>query len=74
MLDIFRSLMLKFVSVNYHMNNYGCIEGRMLNSQAIEVTLVNRKLIKVNHQIRSFSLNPLNKANNPNEVDCQMKE
>jgi len=56
------------------MNNYGCIEGRMLNSQAIEVTLVNRKLIKVNHQTRSFSLNPLNKANNPNEVDCQMKE
>ena len=45
-LDIFRTIMTKFVNVNLHMNNFGCMSNnRKLRSRAIEVTLVNKKLI-----------------------------
>ena len=55
MLDIFETLMTKFVSVNYHMNNYGCLKGyRRLKSHAVEVTLINKKLIKMNSNTQSF--------------------
>lgn len=35
MLDIFRSIMTKFVPVNLHMNNWGCIPNRNLKSKAV---------------------------------------
>ena len=34
MLDIFRTLMTKFVSVNMHMNNNDCLAGRKLKANA----------------------------------------
>lgn len=52
-LDIMRSLDAHFISVNYHMNNWSCFKGddkniRRLKGNALEVTLINRKLIKRN--------------------------
>jgi hypothetical protein len=49
MLDIFRSIMTKFVNVNLHMNNYACLNSpfRRLKSSAVEFSLVNRKLINL---------------------------
>ena len=72
MLDIFRSLMTKFVNVNYHMNNWGCMRGqnRRLNSKAVEFSLVNRKLIKLKSQTRSYWQHPFNKPNG-GIPDCQ---
>ena len=34
-LDILRTLDSKFVNVNLHMNNYGCMGGRNLKSRAV---------------------------------------
>ena len=75
-LDIFKSLMREFVSVNYHMNNYSCLKRsyRKLGSNAFEVTLVNKRLIKLNSQSRSFKLNSFNRPNAPDLPDCQVEE
>ena len=73
-LDIIETLTDKFVSVNYHMNNYGCMTGknnRKLKSRAVEVTLVNKKLITVFSDARSFQVNGLNKPNG-SQRDCQI--
>ena len=72
MLDIFETLASKFVSINYHMNNNGCLPGRKLPSRALEVTLVNRKLIRLHSQSRSFRQHSLNSRNNPRLPDCQL--
>jgi len=62
------------------MNNHACVNrgagsqpNRFYPSFAIEVTLVNKKLIKVNGQTRSYSLNS---RNNPNAYfqDCQLQD
>jgi len=73
-LDILRTLMKYFVNINYHMNNYSCTKDRKLPSTAIEATLVNRKLIKLKSQTRSYALHPLNMINNPDPAvtDCQV--
>ena len=52
-LDILKSLSDEFVSVNYHFNNWSCFIGRektirRLKSKTVEVTLVNKRLIKIN--------------------------
>ena len=75
MLDIFRTLMTKFVNVNLHMNNWGCFKKsqRKLKSEAVEFTLVNRKLIKLKSESRSYAIHPLNKPNGRIE-DCQMSD
>ena len=75
MLDIFRTLMTKFVNVNLHMNNYACLNSpfRNLKSSAVEFSLVNRKLITLNSQSRSYAMHPLNKPNRA-AYDCQMQE
>ena len=71
MLDIFRTLMTKFVSVNLHMNNWGCMRNRKLKSRAVEFSLVNRNIIKLRSQSRSYAQHPLNKPNG-RVPDCQM--
>lgn len=68
MLDVFRALGDRFVSVNYHNNNLACLEGeaqegRELKSIAIELTLVNRRLITLHSQSRSFTEHWLNRNN-----------
>ena len=63
--------MTKFVNVNLHMNNYACMSGRKLKSAAVEFSLVNRNLIKIKSESRSYALNPLNKPNRY-APDCQM--
>ena len=69
---MFETIMSKFVSVNYHMNNHACMRnGRKLPARALEVTLVNKKLIKKNSESKSFNLNQLNRPNK-NGPDCQM--
>ena len=47
-LDIFRGLMEKFIPVNFHQTNYACFKehDRGLLSKAVEVTFINKKLIK----------------------------
>ena len=72
MLDMFETIMSKFVSVNYHMNNHACMRnGRKLPARALEVTLVNKKLIKKNSESKSFSLHKLNHPNRSGS-DCQV--
>lgn len=78
-LDILKTLANKFVNVNYHMNNNGCFSVhpsrkgfRKLKSHAFEVTLINRKLIKLKSDSRSFTEHRLN-APNANANDCQMQ-
>lgn len=63
------------------MNNYGNLplqlmsaKSRFYPSHAIEVTLVNKKLIKLNSDVRSYELNQKNIINNPNDEDRQMKD
>ena len=72
MLDIFRTLREHFVPVDFHMNNYGCMPNRRLPSRAIEFTFVNKKLIKLRSQSRTFAQHPLARPNNPRAGDCQI--
>jgi hypothetical protein len=74
-LDMFRTLMTKFVNVNLHMNNWACTNPstRRLKSAAVEFSLVNRKLINLKSESRSYALHPLNKPNG-RIADCQMAE
>lgn len=71
--DILRSIGEKFVSVNLHMNNYGCnhIPNRIYPSDAIEVSLVNKKLITIHKNTTSYALHPKNTPNSP-RPDCQI--
>jgi hypothetical protein len=73
MLDILRSLMSKFVNINLHMNNHACVNSpiRRLKSAAVEFSLVNRKLINIKSESRSYALHPLNQPNRQ-AADCQM--
>lgn len=75
MLDIFRTLMKKFVNVNLHMNNYACNNqaNRRLKSFAVEFSLVNRRLIKLKSESRSYAVHPLNTPNKGG-YDCQMSD
>lgn len=77
-LDMFKSLAEKFISVNYHINNNACfgpdiMQYRAMPALAFEVTLINKKLITVHSQTRSFKQHPLNTPNNPKVPDCQIK-
>lgn len=77
-LDMFRSLSDKFISVNYHINNFGCFDQDVMQYRAIpalafEVTLINKKLITINSPTRSFRLHPLNTPNKADGSDCQVK-
>jgi hypothetical protein len=75
-LDIFRSLADKFVNVNYHMNNYACYNEtlplRGMPARAFEVTLVNKNIIKLNSEDRSYKEDKLNVPNYDKEPDCQI--
>ena len=75
-LDILKTLASKFVCVNYHMNNNGCFKSpyRKLPSHAFEVTLINKKLINVKSDRRSFTEHPLNAPNTNIKADCQMHD
>ena len=75
-LDIIKAIGKRFISVNLHMNNYACrfMGGKyppFYKAFAIEVSLVNRKLIKTNSLNRSYALHSKNKPNAPKK-DCQM--
>lgn len=64
------------MSVNLHMNNFACLAGysdgsRRFPSFAIEVTMVNKKLIKLKSNSRSYALHPKNHPNSYSR-DCQM--
>jgi hypothetical protein len=75
MLDILRSIMSKFVPVNLHMNNWACTNGtRVLKSKALEYHLVNKNLITLKSEVRSYWNNPLNVKNGPGVPDCQMQD
>jgi len=73
MLDIFKTLRSKFVPVDLHMNNYGCMGNRLLPSNAIEFTFVNRKLIKLRSESQTFAQHPLARPNNNRAPDCQIR-
>ena len=69
-LDIIRSISGEMVPVNVHSNNGGCFKGseaekRKIPSKNIEVTFVNKRLIKLNSELRSFEEVSLNHANFP---------
>ena len=71
-LEIIRSLMTKFVPVIYHMNNWGCKSpDRALKSGALEVTLINKKLITLKSNSRSYAQNRLSVINKADAPDCQ---
>lgn len=72
--DILKSIGEKFVSVNLHMNNYGCNYGpnRLYPSDAIEVSLVNKDRITIHKNTRSYALHPKNTPNSANP-DCQVR-
>jgi hypothetical protein len=74
-LDIYRSIADKFIPVNYHPNNFACYPPyttsyRGLKSKAYEMILVNKKLIKLKSNSRSFALHPINSPNDPKRKDC----
>ena len=74
-LDIIRSLTSKFVNVNYHMTNFACIpinRYRRLKSKAVEFCLVNKNLITLRSESRSYKSHPLNRPNT-NQPDCQIE-
>jgi hypothetical protein len=50
-LDFLRTISEKFINVNYHMTNYAAcytVDYRGMPARAFELTLVNKKLIKLN--------------------------
>lgn len=66
------------MSVNLHINNNGCwakhlTQNNYFESLAIEVTLVNKNLLKIKSDTRSYLLNPKNYINNQQIPDCQMR-
>jgi hypothetical protein len=76
-MDIMRTLASHFVNVNYHFTNWGCIDReeakwRHLPARAVELTLINKNLIKIKSNSRSYALHPLNTKGKANAPDCQM--
>lgn len=68
------------MSVSLHMNNYACVGKNELDSKtrfypsfAIEVTLVNRRIIKIKSPTRSYTLHPQDRPNRGG-YDCQLKD
>ena len=64
-LDIIKTLASKFVNVNYHIQYLGCFKEKQLKVRSVpggsvEVTLINRRLIKLRSESRSFALSPEN--------------
>lgn len=77
LLDIARTLAGKFVSVNYHFSNWSCFVGeeagwRRMKAKAVEVTLINKRLIKLRSESRSFHTHSLNQKGRQDWSDCQM--
>ena len=80
-INIIDSLKPHFISVNVHMDNNHCIhnyEGskhmRKYRSSALEVTLVNKNIIKLQSDARGYQqLHSKNLINNIARLDCQMK-
>jgi hypothetical protein len=71
--DIIKAIGEKFVTVSLHMNNNGCQYGeRLFPSNAIEVLMVNKKLIKIKSETRSFALHNSFTPNNPALRECQI--
>lgn len=60
-INIVLSLREHFIPVNLHMNNLGCSDQGILSFTIFEVTLVNKNILEVNSQSRSFTPNALNK-------------
>jgi hypothetical protein len=64
-LDILRNLNKKFVSINYRAPSDQCFtgdesSGRKIPGKMVEVTLVNRRSIKLNSESRSSEIHKLN--------------
>lgn len=73
MLDTMRTIMDKFVPITIHFNGGLCLPDRKLKSRTVEFTLVNKKLITLKSNSRSWAPNPLTFG--PNHVEkCQMAD
>ena len=79
MLDVYRTLTEHFAVVNIHENNIVCYKSiepwntkrdRRLKTPALETTLVNRKLINIKSQKRSYAWHALNTRDEPNALIC----
>jgi hypothetical protein len=80
-LTILESLRQHFLSVNFHIDNHECIHDynsyksfRKYRSSAIEVTLVNKNLVKLNSEKQEYSSNRQNVISTIMQFDCQMRE
>lgn len=65
-----------FYPVNLHMNNFNCwrkFKG-LLSSSVFELTLVNKNLLTLFSQSRSYSPTALNTPNSLRFKDCQIDE
>lgn len=77
--DILKALGEKFVSVSLHMNNNACFnislieqKSRIFPSKAMEVLLVNKRVVLLNKNTRSYKLHPSFVPNNVQKIDCQI--
>jgi hypothetical protein len=66
--------------VNLHLNNNAelewykfATEKRFYTSLALEVTLVNKNLITINHETRAYPEKVPNLSNNPNKNNMVMR-
>lgn len=80
-LDVINSLKQKFISINFHLNNLQCVydfdSSRSIHkyrSSSVEVTLVNRRLIKLKNEDRTYLTNMKNLISSFMMADCQMLE
>lgn len=73
-INILKGLKNEFKTVNIHMNNKDCWpEGDgQIPSKTFEVSLVNKRLLKLNSNVQSFRQLSLNKKTTASEPDCQI--
>jgi hypothetical protein len=72
--DILQILEDHFYPVNFHQNNFNCwrVAFSKLRSSVFEVTLVNKKVLQLYSQSRSYQPNTLNQVNRRYSEDCQI--
>ncbi|CAM6000585.1 unnamed protein product [Sphagnum balticum] len=76
-IDVMTRIAKHYVNVNYHLTDFVCFKDKeksehFLPSPGVEVTFVNRKLITVNSESRSYEQHPLNHISKPADPDCQL--
>jgi hypothetical protein len=76
-LDVLNTLYENFAVVSLHMNNNACDwysdlrhKVRKLPNWFMEIAMVNRRLLKINRDTRSFVEHPLNARNHPHVPNC----